>query len=693
MLLQIWINDKYVLAPKKMSILQACRSIDNQLPHFCYHENLSIAGNCRMCLVEINDNKKLQVGCSTEISANMFIYTNNLRVKKANESVLEFLLINHPLDCPICDQGGECDLQDLSMFFGSDRGRFYEIQKRSVQDKYLGSLVKTVMTRCIHCTRCVRFLQEISGDYSLGVTGRGGTMEITTYIRKNLHEELSGNIIDICPVGALTSKPYAFKARPWEAKQISSVDIFDSLCSSIRIDVFNNKILRILPVSNSYLNEDWITNKIRFCYDCFNIQRITSPIYRIKKNFLLKCSWKKIFKYLSLIFFQSFIHNIESIFGDINDLTCLQSLKDFLNSFGCSNIKADTFLEKVDFRSNYLLNTSIHELEYLNLVILIGVNARFDFPLLNLRFRKRFLKGDFHIYTIGQGINYLTFPVENLGNITSLFKFIRGTSKLSKLLLKNKKSRIFLGKSNIKSFDYNIIFKILNICNKFTKQKEEDLVCVLENQTGLLGSYDLGLLCSINNTQSNFFSKKLYSFFFILNNSNFLRKIRNQLNKFIVYIDSHGDKNVSQSNIILPATTFVESEGLYVNLEGLTHITNAALPMIGDSRNYKLILKALHIYLLLTNKYVKTSNLVFDKIDMLSSDRFIETLPVFKYSKYYIYSFYLKSYNYKCKLNLKLYDSAIYSYYKSSSILKNSVLLLNINELVQTTFSENYKKF
>lgn len=212
--LSVWINDKYILVPEKSSVLQACKSIDSQLPHFCYHENLSIAGNCRMCLVEINNNKKLQVGCSTEISVNMFVYTNNLRVKKANESVLEFLLINHPLDCPICDQGGECDLQDLTMFFGSDRGRFYEIQKRSVQDKFLGSFVKTVMTRCIHCTRCVRFLQEVTGDYSLGLTGRGGNMEITTYIRKNLHEELSANVIDICPVGALTSKPYAFKARP-----------------------------------------------------------------------------------------------------------------------------------------------------------------------------------------------------------------------------------------------------------------------------------------------------------------------------------------------------------------------------------------------------------------------------------------------------------------------------------------------
>jgi NADH dehydrogenase/NADH:ubiquinone oxidoreductase subunit G len=200
--------------PQKISVLQACASINKQLPYFCYHENLSIAGNCRMCLVEINDNKKLQVACATEVIFNMHVYTNTLRVKKANESVLEFLLINHPLDCPICDQGGECDLQDLTMFFGSDRGRFYEIQKRSVQDKFLGIFIKTVMTRCIHCTRCIRFLQEITGDFALGSTGRGGSMEITNYINKSLDDELSANIIDICPVGALTSKPYAFKARP-----------------------------------------------------------------------------------------------------------------------------------------------------------------------------------------------------------------------------------------------------------------------------------------------------------------------------------------------------------------------------------------------------------------------------------------------------------------------------------------------
>lgn len=200
--------------PEKMSVLQACSMIDLHLPHFCYHENLSIAGNCRMCLVETNDNKKLQVACATEITSNVHVYSNTYRVKKANESVLEFLLINHPLDCPICDQGGECDLQDLTMFFGSDRGRFYEIQKRAVEDKFLGSFIKTIMTRCIHCTRCIRFLKEISDDFSLGLTGRGSGMEITTYIKTSLHRELSGNIIDICPVGALTSKPYAFRARP-----------------------------------------------------------------------------------------------------------------------------------------------------------------------------------------------------------------------------------------------------------------------------------------------------------------------------------------------------------------------------------------------------------------------------------------------------------------------------------------------
>lgn len=294
---------------------------------------------------------------------------------------------------------------------------------------------------------------------------------------------------------------------------------------------------------------------------------------------------------------------MESVLGDLSDLTCLQGIKDFLNRFGCSNIKADTFLENTDFRNNYLLNISIYELEHLNFVILVGVNARFDFPLLNLRFRKRFLKGGFNIYTVGQGINYLTFPVENFGNMRSMLTFIKGMSSLCKLLLSNKKSRIFLGKSNIKTFDFNSIYKLTNFCNKLLNR--EDLVCILENQTGLLNSYDLGLFSSINRIKSYYFDTKLYKLYLVLNNNNFLNEIQDKANKFIVYFDSHGYNSISKSNVILPTTTFVESEGLYVNLEGLAQIANVALPSVGDSRELKLILKALQLYLCIINGYQK----------------------------------------------------------------------------------------
>lgn len=262
-------------------MLQACSTAGVEVPRFCYHEKLSIAGNCRMCLVEVSNSKKLVASCAVPVSENLKIYTSNLRVKKARESVLEFLLANHPLDCPICDQGGECDLQDITISFGSDRGRFYEVEKRAVEDKYCGPLIKTVMTRCIHCTRCIRFISEVSGYPDLGTTGRGTRMEVGTYITKALMDELSSNIIDLCPVGALTSKPYSFTSRPWELNSVESVDVFDVLCSNIRLSVYGNKVKRILPRINEQLNEDWLSNKTRFIYDSFDLQRITAPFLNL----------------------------------------------------------------------------------------------------------------------------------------------------------------------------------------------------------------------------------------------------------------------------------------------------------------------------------------------------------------------------------------------------------------------------
>jgi len=280
----IFINDKKIYLDNwSLTIIQFCEFLNINIPRFCYHDKLSIAGNCRMCMVELKSSLKPVIACATSLMRNMHIYTTSFFVKKARENVLEFLLINHPLDCPICDQGGECDLQDQAIIYGSDRGRFKEI-KRSVQDLFMGPVVKTIMTRCIHCTRCIRFSEEIIGNYSIGRLGRGDVTEIGTYLKKPFIDELSGNIVDLCPVGALTSRSYAFKARPWELKSIESIDIFDSLGSNIRVDIKGNEIMRVLPKRNDFLNEEWITDKIRFSYEGLKKNRLIYPMLRLNKN-------------------------------------------------------------------------------------------------------------------------------------------------------------------------------------------------------------------------------------------------------------------------------------------------------------------------------------------------------------------------------------------------------------------------
>ena len=296
----IIVNDKAITVKKGLTIIQACEEIGIQLPRFCYHEQLSIAGNCRMCLVEIDKSLKPIASCAITIDKGMKIYTNTSLVKKAREGIMEFLLINHPLDCPICDQGGECDLQDQAMLFGNDRGRFYEV-KRAVSELNLGIFIKTVMTRCIHCTRCVRFLSELGGVNQLGTTGRGVKTEIGNYIEKNILSEVSGNIIDLCPVGALTSKPYAFTARSWELTKIETIDILDSMGSNIIYSLYGNKIMRILPLVHLGINDEWIDDKTRFSYDGFVIQRIIVPLFKNNKNIFNKVSWNFILKILSNI--------------------------------------------------------------------------------------------------------------------------------------------------------------------------------------------------------------------------------------------------------------------------------------------------------------------------------------------------------------------------------------------------------
>jgi NADH dehydrogenase (ubiquinone) Fe-S protein 1 len=437
----IFINDKKIYLDNwSLTIIQFCEFLNINIPRFCYHDKLSIAGNCRMCMVELKSSLKPVIACATSLMRNMHIYTTSFFVKKARENVLEFLLINHPLDCPICDQGGECDLQDQAIIYGSDRGRFKEI-KRSVQDLFMGPVVKTIMTRCIHCTRCIRFSEEIIGNYSIGRLGRGDVTEIGTYLKKPFIDELSGNIVDLCPVGALTSRSYAFKARPWELKSIESIDIFDSLGSNIRVDIKGNEIMRVLPKRNDFLNEEWITDKIRFSYEGLKKNRLIYPMLRLNKNEPLQVysisfffnnlfsrlisfynlnkynNWQKIIQielsnYLSSASDYFIVYNLFSFLG-INNIQCNSMLSSFIN---------------IDFRFNYLLNSSLSQFESCTTYLFNSIDLKKENPILNSRIKKiKIHKGNnINVGYIGFNIdlNYDFIHLSN--NFFTFFSILEG---------------------------------------------------------------------------------------------------------------------------------------------------------------------------------------------------------------------------------------------------------------------------
>ena len=415
------LNDFQYTINNKLTLIQACLKNKVDVPRFCFHEKLSIAGNCRMCLVEDSKQVKPIAACAINVSGSMSIYTNTLKVKKARESVLEFLLANHPLDCPICDQGGECDLQDQSVVFGSDRGRFYEF-KRSVEDKDCGPLIKTIMNRCIHRTRCVRFSNEVAGVNILGVTGRGSKMEIGFYIENLMNSELSGNVIDLCPVGALTSKPFSFTSRPWELKSYNSIDILDGMHSNIRVDVRGTKIMRILPRVNENINEDWITDKIRFSYDAFRRQRLYDPMI-LSNTLFIKVSWRRVFFILKNIFIRrsdiSGFLPLQTFIGNYMDLESLSILKKFLALNG-SNYFLTKQENSIDNQSFYSFNTSMLDLVKSDICLLFDVNLRIQLPVLNSKIRQVSLKNNLVVYLIGYYSNF-NYYVKHVSTTSSTY--------------------------------------------------------------------------------------------------------------------------------------------------------------------------------------------------------------------------------------------------------------------------------
>jgi NADH-quinone oxidoreductase subunit G len=604
---KITINGQEIEFEKGMTVLQACELADVEIPRFCYHEKLSIAGNCRMCLVEMEKSPKPIASCAMPAAEGMNIKTNTSLVEKARKGVMEFLLANHPLDCPVCDQGGECDLQDQSLYYGVDKSRFVE-NKRDVKEKYMGPLIKTQMTRCIHCTRCVRFATEVAGIPEIGAIGRGENMEITTYLEKSMESELSANVIDLCPVGALTSKPYAFEARPWELKKTESIDVMDAVGSNIRVDTYNWEVKRILPRLNNEINEEWISDKTRYSCDGLLKQRLDVP-YIKKENKLQKSTWDEA---INLIIQKIQSIQPDEIAGHIGDMVNMENALAFKKLFRILKSNNLEFREKKFYlnpaeKINYIFNSSITGIEESDLILLIGTNPRHEATILNARIRKTFTQKNTPIFSIGNPGD-LTYDYEIIGNKTDdIKKIINEESEFSKKLLSAKKPIIIIGESALELQSGKYVFEELKsfLIKNNLINKDWNALNILIQNASTVGLLDLKILPNQNKNDFSFFDnliKKKFKFLYLLGSDNLDFK---KDNEFIVYQGSHGDRGAEIADIVLPSATYTEQNGLYENLEGRVQECKKASYPIGEAledwKIFNLIIKKIGIKDDLTN--------------------------------------------------------------------------------------------
>ena len=581
---KITVNNKEIEFENGMTVLQACELAGAEIPRFCYHERLSIAGNCRMCLVEMEKSSKPIASCAMPATEGMKIKTNTEKVEKARKGVMEFLLANHPLDCPVCDQGGECDLQDQSLYYGFDKSRFKE-NKRKVKDKYMGPLIKTIMTRCIHCTRCVRFATEVAGVTEIGAIGRGENMEITTFLEKSMESELSANVIDLCPVGALTSKPYAFEARPWELKKTETIDVMDAVGSNIRVDTYGWEVKRVLPRLNEEINEEWISDKTRYACDGLLKQRIDKPFKR-ENGKLIECSWDEVISLVGSKIKETEKNQIGFHAGDMLSMETINSLKEFAKKLGIPNyeFREKPFYLNSENKMNYIFNSSIKGIEESDCIVLIGTNPRHEATMLNARIRKAFVSKKIPIISFGDPGD-LTYDYTNAGNSTEdIKKLLNKENETSKILLNSKKPIIIIGESALElesaKFILQSIKKFLKD-NNFINDNWNAFNVLLQNASSV-GAIDLGFFEKDNSF--NFFKKIKNNQFELLyfvgsDNLDFVKS-----NEFIIYQGSHGDRMAQIADVILPSPAYTEQNGLFINLEGRLQKSNKSTYPPGSSK-------------------------------------------------------------------------------------------------------------
>ena len=596
------VDGKEIEVPDHYTLLQAAEEAGAEVPRFCFHERLSIAGNCRMCLVEVKGGppkpaascamgvRDLRPGPNGELPE---VFTNTPMVKKAREGVMEFLLINHPLDCPICDQGGECDLQDQAMAFGVDASRFHE-NKRAVEDKYIGPLVKTIMTRCIHCTRCVRFTTEVAGISELGLIGRGEDAEITTYLEQAMTSELQGNVIDLCPVGALTSKPYAFQARPWELTKTESIDVMDAVGSAIRVDSRGREVMRIMPRVNEQVNEEWISDKTRFVWDGLRTQRLDRPYVR-RKGRLQPASWPEAFAAIREAVGKAGGDRIGAVAGDLATVEEMYALKLLMGSLGSANIDCrqdGAALDPSKGRASYIFNPTIEGIEQADAVLIIGSNPRFEASVLNARIRKRWRQGDLAVGVIGD-VGDLRYDYELLGaGPETLSQLVDGSIKFLSVLRKARRPLIIVGQGALARSDGGSVLALAAKLAVDVKavSSEWNGFAVLHTAAARVGGLDLGFVPGEGGRDVAAMMGALDVLFLLGADEIDMSRIGEA---FTVYIGSHGDAGAHRADVILPGAAYTEKSGTYVNTEGRVQMTSRAGFAPGEAREDWAILRAL----------------------------------------------------------------------------------------------------
>jgi NADH-quinone oxidoreductase subunit G len=617
------IDGNEVTVEDGLTVLQACEEVGAEVPRFCYHDRLSIAGNCRMCLVEMEKSSKPIASCAMPVANGMVIHTNTPRVKKAREGVMEFLLINHPLDCPICDQGGECDLQDQAMAFGRDRNRFQE-NKRAVKDKDLGPLVKTIMTRCIHCTRCIRFATEVAGVDEIGATGRGEEMEVGTYVEKALTSELSGNIIDLCPVGALTSKPYSFSARPWELRKTETVDVMDAVGSNIRVDARGREVMRVLPRLNEEINEEWISDKTRFACDGLQHGRLDKPYVR-QNGKLVAANWGQAFDAIANKVEGLDPSRIAAIAGDLVDAEAMLALKDLLESVGSPNLDCRQDGAKLDptVRAGYLFNSGIAGIEDADSLLLIGSNPRWEAPIVNARIRKRWLAGEFQVASIGAPHD-LTYPVSHLGTGPDALVGLMKGGPFADAFKSAERPMIIVGQGALTRPDGD---KVLHAARALAEtvgaiSETWNGFNILHTAAARVGGLDLGFVPAaggqdVRGILDGAASGTIDLVYLLGADDIDMAPLKNA---FVVYQGHHGDAGAANADVVLPGAAYTEKPGTYVNTEGrVQRAYRAAFPP-GEAREDWAIIRALSDRL--------GKSLAYNNIEQLR-ERLVAVAPTF----------------------------------------------------------------